>query len=164
MLGFGVVLGPVVDARELGDDEFAIFESLELGVEVELLPLFRPDFHVFLDPLVLEEEPLVTSAARIELALEHDVSDFDALGFFKLRRSGPSVHLNEGLLFSGLNEGVKVLLHPVVPGLVAIVGELVARAFVLQLVGNPEFRAHFSVMSHLRVQVVGRIVEGGEYD
>ena len=65
MLGFSVVLGPVVDARELGDDELAIFESLELGVEVELLPFVGPDLHVFLDPLMLEEEPLVTSAARV---------------------------------------------------------------------------------------------------
>lgn len=130
---------------------------------IEGFPLFGPELHVFLDPLVLEEESLVSCLARVDLALEDEVSDLDALTT-ELFRGGPGVHLNERLLLTSLHKGVEVLLHPAIPGVLPVIGEDVLLSLVLQLVWETEARINLSKVDNLGVEVVARVVQRWEDD
>lgn len=80
--GFSFNFGPVVNASKV--NKFAI------ALEVIAFPLSSwPMSPIFVDPVVLEEEPFVASHARVELGFEHDVSDLGPFACCILRRSVP---------------------------------------------------------------------------
>lgn len=73
---------PVINASEVN--------KLAITLEVIFFPFSpRPMSPIFVDPVMLEEEPLVASHASVELGLEHDVSDLGPLASRILRRSIP---------------------------------------------------------------------------